>query len=83
MSEAVPKAKAELRTLLEALGHTFVKRPYRKSPARRECWRLECESCGAEFFLRFSKVPVNGGERSVADFPPLGGRCASRQAVGG
>lgn len=81
MAEVVARSKVELRILLEALGHTFVKRPYRKSPASRQCWSLCCEKCGQDWFLRFSKTPANGGERSVADFPQLGTRCAKHQKV--
>lgn len=83
MAESVAKAKSELRVLLEALGHTFIDRPYRKPVADQPCWRLECESCGKDWFLRFQKNPSARGDRNVASFPQLGERCQKQQKAAG
>lgn len=81
MAEVTKVAKAELKLLLEKLGHTFVAHPFRKVVSRRLCFRAECSGCGEEWHLRFSENPRNGHAKLAADFPALGERCRKAKRI--
>lgn len=83
MAEVTKVAKAELKLLLEALGHDFFKAPFRRSSGQRVAYSIECRSCGQEWVLRFSDLPRGGAGKLVAEFPKLGERCCKAQKVAG